>query len=113
MSAKSRNKGARGERDAAKFLAEFFSGAARGASQTRGGGVAPDVDGAGRFWVEVKLRKSPEFEKWVAQAERDAAGKGLLPVVMAKADYKEWVVMMRASEFFGKFEESNGRQENT
>lgn len=99
MGRRSKTKGARGERDAAAFLRQYYPDAARGASQTRGGEDAPDVDNS-PYWVEVKFYENLAVEKWVAKAESDSKNSGKEPMVMMRCNRGEWIVAMRASRFF-------------
>lgn len=100
----SRDKGKRGERAWAAFLKEQGFHAWRGAQHAgRGvtGGAAPDVvcpDLPGIHW-EVKFTQA--FRLWDAlvQAISDAL-PGQKPVVAHRKNHGDWVVVMRADDFF-------------
>lgn len=87
MSASQRRKGAAGEREACKALAdEFGLSVARNLDQTRDGGT--DIH-LGPFQIEVKRRKRiGGLYEWLGQA------KGELPTLMLRADGKGWLVVM-------------------
>lgn len=87
MSASQRRKGAEGEREACKALAdEFGVDVSRNLSQTRDGGT--DIH-LGPFQIEVKRRKRVgNLYEWLGQAQ------GELPALMLRADGKGWLVVM-------------------
>jgi hypothetical protein len=80
----SRNKGKRGELEAAKFLASEGFPARRG-QQFSGGTDSPDVvcEALPGIHFEVKRTEKGNPYDWVAQAERDAGHK--IPVVLHRA----------------------------
>ena len=107
MSKSQRVKGAVGEREWCDFLKAQGIDAKRLLGQARDGGG--DVPAPPFLW-EVKRRKGMAFYKWTAQAEvamatahqelrREAAGCKI-PAVAARADGKEWVVIINARDFF-------------
>lgn len=99
MAKKSREKGKRGERAAAKELAMLFPGAKRNHSQADG---ADDSDVRGvPLWVEVKVGKAPPIQAAMEQARRDTDGRP--PVVMSKKDRGEWLITMPLNVFRGLF----------
>lgn len=118
---RSREKGARGEREAAGFLSQWFSTARRGFSQTRGGAEAPDVDGVPGLFVEVKRLKAPQACGWLNHAQHDLdtlrsqpltpeliiAGyqprRGDVPIVLMRGDKDRFVVAIDAEWFFNEF----------
>lgn len=85
-----RRKGAAGEREVAALLRDSFGlPCARTLGQARDGGG----DIAFRpFLIEVKRRRSIGVEAWVKQAQA-AAKDGELPVVLARADGGEWMLI--------------------
>ena len=87
MSASQRRKGAAGEREACKALAdEFGIDVSRNLSQTRDGGWDISLP---PFQIEVKRRKRiGNLYEWLGQA------KGELPTLMLRADGKGWLVVM-------------------
>lgn len=118
---RSRDKGARGEREAAAFLSRWFANAKRGVSQTRGGAEAPDVDGVPGLWVEVKRLRAPQACTWVDKAESDLtkarnapltpalilAGyqprRGDAAIVLMRGDRGRFVVAVDAELFFNEY----------
>lgn len=96
MSASQRRKGATGEREVARLLADHWGAVVRRRiNQARDGGH--DLEGATRgFSIEVKRRKRLDtLEQWFAQA---AQGGGE-PVVFLRADGRPWRVLMDAATF--------------
>lgn len=104
--ARSRNKGAVGERELAALLtAEGFS-AHRG-RQYHGGPGTPDVrcaDLPGVHW-EVKRTEKLSLYQAMAQAKADAAD-GQMPVVAHRRNHSEWLIVLRAEDFFRLVRES-------
>lgn len=94
VSKSQRDKGAGGEREACGVLnAEFGTSVTRNLSQVRDSGT--DIH-LGPFAVEVKRRKRiGNIYEWVEQAK--AADKR--PVVMCRADGKEWLVVLPFAEW--------------
>ena len=95
----SRDKGKRGEREAAKWWREHgFQNAARG-QQHKGGPDSPDVVNVPGIHLEVKRRaKVANLAGWIAQARAEAPPE-MLPVVMLRADDGEWMFVVGAGEF--------------
>lgn len=88
MSKSQRRKGQVGEREAAELLSEEFGVVCkRTLDQPRDGGA--DI-ALGPFSVEVKRRKTLGLHAWVKQAQ--AAGG--IPLVMARGDGEDWVVIV-------------------
>lgn len=93
----SRQKGARGEREFAKFLRERGVQARRG-QQFSGSPDSPDViTDLEDYHFEVKRVES--FRLYVAldQAKNDAGDK--VPIVAHRKNNREWVVIMDAKDF--------------
>jgi Holliday junction resolvase len=89
----SRQKGARGEREAASAWAETFGGQARRGQQFSGSKDSPDiVISQPNIHVEVKRTERGNPYQWLEQAARDAGGK--VPVVMHKRNGKPWLLIM-------------------
>ena len=102
----SRNKGKRGELEAAKFLtAEGFP--ARRGQQFAGGTDSPDVvcESLAPLHFEVKRVEAGNPYNWVAQAKRDAGKK--LPVVLHRRNDCEWLVILPAADFLKIVRESD------
>jgi hypothetical protein len=87
MSKSQRRKGAAGENEACKFLADEFGVVVkRNLDQTRDGGTDIHI---GPFRIEVKRRaRIAGLYEWLAQAD------GELPALMLRADGKGWLVVM-------------------
>ena len=102
MGKASRDKGARGERELAVYLQQWFPGAERGVQQARGGIDGPDVEGVYGLWVESKRVKAASAEGWICQAEADlivSATKfprpGTQPIVVFRVDSKPFQAKTR------------------
>jgi hypothetical protein len=96
----SRQKGARGERQWRDELrAEGYLKAYRG-QQFSGGADSPDVvcHELPFCHFEVKFVEAGNPYKWMTQAIRDAKEK--MPVVAHKRNNCEWLVILRAPDFF-------------
>jgi hypothetical protein len=94
----SRNKGKRGEREAAAELALVFACEARRGVQYQGGPDSPDVvlEGVG-VHVECKRTESINVYKALAQATEDAA-QGTVPIVWHRRNNEESVIITRVSD---------------
>jgi hypothetical protein len=100
MGRSQREKGKRGEREAAAALSELFGLEARRTAQRRGDQTA-DIDCGRRVHVEVKRRAGIAALRWLEQAEKDQA-KGTIPFVMLREDNDpEWSILVRASQLKG------------
>lgn len=111
MSKSQRVKGATGERDWCEFLKSQGIDAKRLLGQARDGGG--DVPAPPFLW-EVKRRRGMAFYKWLEQCEVALAADHRVhpesparrypgckvPAVAARADGKEWVVVLSARDFF-------------
>ncbi len=101
MGAKSRRKGATGEREWAAVLRKHGLSARRGV-QYSGGPGSPDVvhDLVGVHF-EVKRVEALRLYKALeqAQADSDAGGTGAIPVVAHRKNGKPWVVIMYAEDW--------------
>lgn len=101
--ARSRNKGARGERQTAKELSQAMEGfEVRRGIQNRTGGDAADIEGAGRLHVEVKTGKKPNPRAALAQAEADAK-PGRIPMAVIRDDRNPPYVFLRWQTFLDEF----------
>lgn len=93
----SRQKGARGEREAAAAWATVMGCRARRGQQFSGGTDSPDVvSDYGNIHLEVKRVERGNPYWWVEQAERDCGGK--IPLVLHRKDRKDWLVVMRLAD---------------
>lgn len=94
MSAKSRRKGARHEREVAKEINKLLgTKAERGACNGKQG--ADDVVGLPGAHVECKRRKGIACLRWLEQSERDA--DQVIPIVVMREDRGDNVLMVKLS----------------
>ena len=100
----SRAKGARGEREFRDWLIERGHAARRG-QQFAGGHDSPDVvsDLDGTWHIEGKRVEALRLHDAIAQAVADA-GPGKVPVVMHKANRREWLAILRGSDLLALVE---------
>jgi len=94
MGTKSRDKGQRGEREAAKRLAELFNVEAYRGRQYHGRDDAPDVK-ADIPGVHFEVKRTEKLRLWEAmdQAINDAADTDV-PVVLHRANGKPWLAIV-------------------
>ena len=103
MGKMSRDKGARGERlwrDVCK--AEGFTKVRRTAQYCGKTGDAGDCVGLPGIHQEVKFVEKLNVRDALAQSQRDceAENKGNIPIVAHKKSNSEWLVTMRAKDWF-------------
>jgi hypothetical protein len=97
MGRKSRDKGCRGEREAAGELRRLFKVEARRGRQYAGGDESPDVVTAiDDVHSEVKRVEALRLWAAIGQAVDDAGDK--IPVVLHKANRKPWVAIVRLDD---------------
>ena len=105
MGKSQRDKGARGERlwrDVCR--AEGFGNVERGCQLFQTGKEIADVVGLPGIHQEVKFVERLNIRQAMEQSERDAA-PGELPILAHKTSRKEWLVTMRAGDFFKLYRE--------
>ena len=91
MSRMSRNKGKRGEREAAKELHRLFGLEARRAQQYCG--EAGDADLIGTEGIHVEVKRVERFHMHPALEQADSDRKaGETPMVLTKQNNKPWIV---------------------
>lgn len=99
MSMLSRRKGKTGELELRHLLEEQLGpGITRNLQQTRDGGH--DIEGVGRFAVEVKRTKTATdalVRSWWTQCERQAAAVQRIPALAYRADRQDWRVLIPMS----------------
>ena len=102
----SRNKGKRGELEAAHMLTDRGFPARRG-QQFSGGTESPDIicPSLPTVHFEVKRTEAGNPYNWIAQAKRDAAGK--MPVVLHRRNDCEWLAILPAETFLNILRESS------
>lgn len=93
----SREKGARGEREAAAAWVDAVGGTARRGQQFAGGTDSPDVvTSFPDIHLEVKRTERGNPYVWMEQAVRDAGGR--CPVVLHKRNNQPWLLIVRLSD---------------
>ena len=97
----SRDKGKVGEREVAALLREHGFDGKRGV-QYKGGVGSADVEGLPGFHPEVKRVEKFNLYKAMDQADADR-DPAATPIVFHRSNSREWVVVMKASDFFSKF----------
>ena len=105
MGKSQRNKGARGERlwrDVCR--AEGFTDVQRGCQLFQSGKEIADVVGLPGIHQEVKFVERLNLRAAMEQSERDSTGEEI-PIVAHKTSRKEWLVTMRAGDFFKMYRE--------
>lgn len=91
----SRDKGKRGELEAAKAWADTMGGRARRGQQYSGGKDSPDiVHDFPRIHLEAKRCEKGNPYQWIDQAAEDAA-YGQVPVVLHRRNNREWLLIVR------------------
>lgn len=97
MGKRSRDKGARGEREAAAEIRRLFGVEACRGAQHRGGPETPDVCTAIEgVHFEVKRREAFRLWEAVTQAVEDAGDN--VPVVLHRANGKPWIAVVRLDD---------------
>ena len=93
----SRDKGKRGELEAAHLLKEYGYGARRGQQYSGINGDA-DVVGLPGIHIEVKRVEKLNIDNAMEQSVRDAR-YGEMPIVIHRRDRKQWLVTMTLAEW--------------
>lgn len=101
----SKQKGARFERLLASRFREYGYKARRTAQYCGNTGDASDVVGLPGLHIEAKHQETMRLYEWMAQAKRDAAGTGKLPVVFHKKNNAEILVTMEFEDFMHIYRE--------
>ena len=104
MAVNSKAKGARFERHLASKFREYGFDCRRGQQYCGANGDA-DVVGLPGIHVEAKHQERMQLYDWMAQAKRDAAGKGNLPAVFHKKNNAEILVTMRLEDWMNLYRE--------
>jgi hypothetical protein len=101
----SRNKGKRGELEAAHFLTDQGFPARRG-QQFSGGKDSPDVvcESLPGLHFEIKRTEKGNPYDWVSQAQRDCGYK--MPVVLHRRNDHKWLAILPAEDFLRIIRES-------
>jgi len=98
MGKTSRDKGKRGEREAAAAVSLHWNASGACRSQQFCGRVGDaDLQGVKGLHCEVKRYSAIAAMKFLAQSE-DEAAPGNTPIVLMREDAGEWTVMMRVAD---------------
>jgi hypothetical protein len=113
MGKREREKGARGERlwrDVCR--AEGFENVERGCQLYQTGAEIADVIGLPGLHQEIKFVERLNVRQAMEQSEKDceAAGRGELPILAHKTSRKEWLVTLRAKDFFKLYRAWNNEE---
>jgi Holliday junction resolvase len=98
----SRAKGAAGERELSNALKTAGFQARRG-QQFSGSADSPDVvcETLDAYHIECKRVEAGNLYTWLEQSIRDASG-AKIPLVIHRRSRKDWVVIMRLSDFLNE-----------
>lgn len=105
MAVNSKQKGARFERSLASRFREYGYQARRTAQYCGNTGDASDVVGLPGIHIEAKHQERMQLYDWMAQAKRDSAGSGKLPVVFHKKNNAEILVTMEFDDWMNLYRE--------
>jgi hypothetical protein len=95
----SKQKGKRGEREAASVLNRIFSVLSRRGQQHKGTEDSPDVEMAETILhPEVKYTERLSLYEAIDQAIRDA-GESKIPFVMHRRNHREWLFIISENHF--------------
>ena len=99
---KSRNKGARGEREWAKFLTDkgFFAHRGR---QYQGGADSPDVVCKALGGISFEVKRVENFSAYDALLQSTTDAGERIPIVAHRKNGKPWIVVLDADVFFERF----------
>ncbi|MBO5631639.1 MAG: hypothetical protein J5965_21425 [Aeriscardovia sp.] len=102
-----RERGKRGERLFCCLCREYGYDAHRTAQFRGNTGAAGDVEGLPGIHVEVKNQERLNLRDAMAQSIRDseAEGKGNIPIVAHKKNNADWLITLRAKDFFEIYRE--------
>lgn len=104
---RSRDKGKRGELEFAALCRENGFDCRRTAQYCGNTGLAADVDGLPGVHVEVKRTETLRAWDYMTQASHDAAD-GLVPIVAWRKNHHDWLVIMKADDWFSLYREYYG-----
>lgn len=108
MGKSQRTKGASFERDVVNALKAAGIPAARNLDQTRDGGG--DID-LGKYMLECKRRASIAVYDWLDQCTK-AAKPGQVPMVIARGDRREAIVILRFTDALNAIKFGEERENN-
>jgi len=101
----SREKGKRGEREFAKVCNEHGYNVRRTAQYCGNTGDASDCVGLPKMHIEVKRVEKLNLQDAMAQAIHDSGKSGDMPMVAHRKNDCEWLVTMRADDWFKLYNE--------
>lgn len=110
----SRNKGACGERELARYLREHGYDQARRGQQFSGANGDADVEGLPNIHIECKRVEHLNIDKAMEQSISDSVadsikqGKHITPTVFHRKNGKRWLVTMQADDFLKLYERGGG-----
>lgn len=108
MGASQREKGKRGEREAAALLRGIgYTDAHRTAQYCGNTGQADDVIGVDGLHIEVKRCETMRLPDWMKQATADCTDSDKIPVVMHRRNGEPWYVTLPAIDFFQLYKEAH------
>lgn len=96
----SKQKGARGEREFASLCRNHGYDVRRTQQYCGNTGDAADVVGLPGMHIEVKRVEKLNIGNAMAQAVHDAAKNGVRPIVAHRKNNCEWLITMRACDWF-------------
>lgn len=100
MAVNGKRKGKVGELEWAAFCCEHGYECRRTAQYCGNTGDASDVVGLDGIHQEVKRVEALNVHEAVSQAVRDSKNSGKLPIVAHRKNRTEWLVTMRAADWF-------------
>lgn len=96
----SKQKGARGEREFASLCKEHGFDVRRTQQYCGNTGDASDCVGLPNIYIEVKRVQALNIDKAMAQAIHDSEHKNVMPIVAHRKNNAEWLITMRADDWF-------------
>lgn len=93
----SQNKGKKGELEFVKFLKNNNIEARRG-QQYEGSSLSPDVVSSLPLHWEIKRKEKINLYEAIEKADEEKAD-GTIPVVAHRKNHKDWLVILKASDF--------------
>ena len=100
----SRNKGAKGERELAKYLSEKGYPSRRG-QQFSGGKDSPDVVSSLPFHIECKRVERLKIYDSIKQAIRDSQESEKMPLVVHRKNREEWLAILKLDDLLTLMDE--------
>jgi len=100
----SKQKGGRGEREFASMCREEGYNKAQRGQQFSGGVDSPDVKGLPGIHVEVKRVERLNIHEAMQQSIKDSGDKAI-PVVAHRRNRDDWLITMRAVDWFRLYRE--------